>query len=50
MPVVLNAIISLASTYIQFPYALHQQAEKKQGFHAITGLPVLQHLEVIFWV
>ena len=50
MPVVLDAIISLASIYIQFPYALHQQAQIKRGFHAIAGLPVLQHLEVIFWV
>uniref|UniRef100_A0A667X5Q1 Putative nuclease HARBI1 n=1 Tax=Myripristis murdjan TaxID=586833 RepID=A0A667X5Q1_9TELE len=39
MPAVLDAIISLAPTYIQFPYRHHQQAEIKRGFHAIAGLP-----------
>ncbi|XP_029923370.1 putative nuclease HARBI1 [Myripristis murdjan] len=39
MPAVLDAIISLAPTYIQFPYRHHQQAEIKRGFHAIAGFP-----------
>ena len=39
MPAVLDAIISLAPNYIQFPYRDPQQAEIKRGFHAIAGFP-----------
>ncbi|XP_029973035.1 putative nuclease HARBI1 isoform X2 [Salarias fasciatus] len=39
LPTVLDAIISLAPTYIQFPYENHRQAEIKQGFHAVAGFP-----------
>ena len=39
MPAVLDAIISLAPNYIQFPYRDLQQAEIKRGFHAIAGFP-----------
>ena len=39
MPVVLDAIISLAPNYIQFPYRDPQQAKIKRGFHAIAGFP-----------
>ena len=39
MPAVLDAIISLAPDYIQFPYVDPQQAAIKRGFHAIAGFP-----------
>ena len=39
MPAVLDAIISLAPNYIQFPYRDPQQAEIKRGFHAIARFP-----------
>ena len=39
MPAVLDAIISLAPNYIQFPYRDPQQAEIKWGFHAIARFP-----------
>ena len=39
MPAVLDAFISLAPIYIQFPYRHHQQPDIKQGFHAIAGFP-----------
>uniref|UniRef100_A0A673HA42 Putative nuclease HARBI1 n=1 Tax=Sinocyclocheilus rhinocerous TaxID=307959 RepID=A0A673HA42_9TELE len=39
MSAVLDAIISLALTYIQFPYRNPLQAEIKWGFHAIARFP-----------
>lgn len=39
MPAVLDAIISLAPTYIQFPYRNPQQAAIKRDFHAIARFP-----------
>uniref|UniRef100_A0A9J8CWU3 Putative nuclease HARBI1 n=1 Tax=Cyprinus carpio carpio TaxID=630221 RepID=A0A9J8CWU3_CYPCA len=39
MPAVLDAIISLAPTYIQFPYRNPQQATIKRDFHAIARFP-----------
>lgn len=39
MPAVLDAIISLAPTYIQFPYRNPQQVAIKRDFHAIARFP-----------
>ncbi|KAI2646411.1 hypothetical protein H4Q32_025756 [Labeo rohita] len=39
MPAVLDAIISLAPTYIQFPYRNPQQAAIKRDFHVIARFP-----------
>uniref|UniRef100_A0A3Q3E7W9 DDE Tnp4 domain-containing protein n=1 Tax=Labrus bergylta TaxID=56723 RepID=A0A3Q3E7W9_9LABR len=36
---VLEAIISLSPSHIQFPYSIAKQAEIKQGFHAIAAFP-----------